>query len=75
MNIFLQLEANPVQMRLLYFYPAVLVNLKLDHWLNHEEFKRKSHMHSPVLRARCLEFLCLNFQGIVLRVMFRFLLC
>ena len=32
MNIFLQLEANPVQMRLLYFYPAVLVNSKLDHY-------------------------------------------
>ena len=30
-NIFLQLEANPVQMRLLYFYPAVLVNSKLDY--------------------------------------------
>ena len=30
-NIFLQLEANPVQMRLWYFYPAVLVNSKLDH--------------------------------------------
>ena len=31
MNIFLQLEANPVQMHLLYFYPAVLVNSTLDH--------------------------------------------
>ena len=31
MNIFLQLEANPVQMCLLYFYPAVLVNSKLDY--------------------------------------------
>ena len=31
-NIFLQLEANPVQMRLLYYYPAVLVNLKLDYY-------------------------------------------
>ena len=30
MNIFLQLEANPVQMCLLYFYPAVLVNSKLE---------------------------------------------
>ena len=32
MNIFLQLEANPVQMCLLYFYPAVLVNSKLDYY-------------------------------------------
>ena len=30
-NSFLPLEANPVQMRLLYFYPAVLVNSKMDH--------------------------------------------
>ena len=31
MNIFLHLEANPVQMHLSYFYPAVLVNSNLDH--------------------------------------------
>ena len=30
-NIFLQFEVNPVQVRLLYFYPAVLVNSKLDY--------------------------------------------
>ena len=32
-NIFLQLEANPVQTRLLHFYPVVLVNSKLDHYM------------------------------------------
>ena len=46
MNIFLQLEANPVQMRLLYFYPAVLVNSKLDYHgpiqLNNEI---QAHLH------------------------------
>ena len=31
-NIFLHLEADPVQMRLLHFCPAVLVNSKLDHY-------------------------------------------
>ena len=30
-NDFFQLEVNPVQMHLLYFYLAVLVNLKLDY--------------------------------------------
>ena len=32
-NIFLQLEANPVQMRLLYNYPVVLVNSKMDYYI------------------------------------------
>ena len=31
MNILLQVVANPVQMHLLSFYPAVLVNSKLDY--------------------------------------------
>ena len=31
-NIFLQLEVDPVQMRLLYFYPASLVNSKLEYY-------------------------------------------
>ena len=33
-NIFLQLEANPAEMRLLYSYPAVLVYSKLDFFLS-----------------------------------------
>ena len=34
LNIFLQLEVNPAQMRLLYYYPAGLVNSKLDYYLS-----------------------------------------
>ena len=47
MNIFLQLEANPVQMCLLYFYPAVLVNSKLDH------YRMCPHKDNEKLRSRC----------------------
>ena len=37
-NIFLQLQVNPAKMRLLYFYPAALVNSKLDYYCLQYEY-------------------------------------